>query len=86
VLTTLEVPLYHAAAMYMSLIMIHYWDTPAALGIGDRPLSSDMALECLKYSHADSVVLPPAIYEELSQIDDAIDVLKGLSFAAFGGG
>ncbi|KAK4447368.1 hypothetical protein QBC34DRAFT_440122 [Podospora aff. communis PSN243] len=79
-------PLYHAAAMYMSLIMIHYWDTPAALGIGDRPLSSDMVLECLKYSHADAVVLPPAIYEELSQIDDAIDVLKGLSFAAFGGG
>ncbi|KAK0648487.1 hypothetical protein B0T16DRAFT_388706 [Cercophora newfieldiana] len=79
-------PLYHAAAMYMSLTMIHYWDTPSALGIGDRPLSSDMALECLKYSHADAVVLPPAIYEELSQIDDAIDVLKGLSFAAFGGG
>ncbi|KAK0610810.1 hypothetical protein B0T14DRAFT_593567 [Immersiella caudata] len=83
---TRAVPLCHAAAMYMTLIMTHYWETPSALGIGDRPLSSDMALECLKYSHADAVVLPPAIYEELSQIDDAIDVLKSLAFAGFGGG
>ncbi len=79
-------PLYHAAAMYMSLVMVHYWDSPVALGIGDRLLSSDMVLECLKYSGADAVALPPAIYEELSQVDEAVEVLSKLAWASVGGG
>jgi hypothetical protein len=78
--------MYHAAAMYMSMMMIHYWDTPAVLGIGDRPLSSHTVLEVLKYSGADAVTLPPAIFEELSQSDEAIGALKGLTWAGFGGG
>ncbi|KAL2161080.1 hypothetical protein VTH06DRAFT_8793 [Thermothelomyces fergusii] len=79
-------PLYHAAGMYLTLLLAHYWDLPVALGIGDRPLSADMALECLRHADVDSVVLPPAILEELSQTREAIDALKGLSFVAFGGG
>ncbi|KAL2146404.1 hypothetical protein VTI28DRAFT_4157 [Corynascus sepedonium] len=79
-------PLYHAAAIYMTLLLVHYWDLPAALGIGDRPLSADMAMECLKNAEVDSVVLPPAILEELSQVQESIDALKRLSFVAFGGG
>ena len=80
------VPLFHASALYLSLIMIHYWDVPAALGIGDRPLSADMAVECLKHAEVDSVLLPPAILEELSQMQDAVEVLKRTSYVAFGGG
>jgi hypothetical protein len=80
------VPLFHAAALYLSLIMIHYWDVPAALGIGDRPLSADMAMECLKHAEVDSVLLPPAILEELSQMQGAVEVLKKTSYVAFGGG
>lgn len=80
------VPLYHAAALYTSLIMIHYWDVPAAFGIGGRPLSADMALECLKCADVNSVILPPAILEELSQIPEAIGVLNKLSYVGFGGG
>ena len=79
-------PLYHAAGMYMSLLMTHYWDNTTVLGIGNRPLSSDMALECIKHSPADAVALPPAIYEELSQDPEAIAVLKKLSWVSFGGG
>ncbi|KAK5653701.1 hypothetical protein OQA88_8732 [Cercophora sp. LCS_1] len=79
-------PLCHAAAMYMSMITMHYWDTPAVLGIGSRPLSSEMVLRYLKYSGADAVTLPPAIYEELSQDDDAVAVFKGLAWVGFGGG
>jgi hypothetical protein len=72
--------------MYMSLLMIHYWDVPAALGIGDRPLSADMVIECLKYTNADSVIVPPAILEELSQEKEDIDMLKKLAWVGFGGG
>ncbi|AEO60450.1 hypothetical protein MYCTH_2309658 [Thermothelomyces thermophilus ATCC 42464] len=79
-------PLFHAAAMYVTLLLVQYWDLPVALGIGDRPLSADMALECLKYAEVDSVILPPAILEELGQTQEAIDALKALSFVAFGGG
>lgn len=80
------VPLYHAAALYITLFSIHYWDVPAVLGIGDRPLSSDMVLECLKYAEVDSVVLPPVILEELSQSKESINVLKGMAYVGFGGG
>ncbi|KAK1830460.1 hypothetical protein QBC39DRAFT_434846 [Podospora conica] len=79
-------PLYHAAAMYMSMVMTHYWDVPTALGIGTRPLSSDIVLECLKYSGSDAVNLPPAILEEMSQMEEATEALSGLSWVAFGGG
>lgn len=78
--------MFHAAALYMTLIMIHYWDIPAAFGIGERPLSADMVMECLKYADVDSVVLPPAIVEELSQSEENVEVLNKLSYVAFGGG
>jgi hypothetical protein len=81
-----SVPLFHAAALYVALLMVHYWDTPAALGIGDRPLSADMVIECLKYADSDSILLPPAILEELSQSKEAIEVLSKMSYVGFGGG
>ncbi|KAK4234165.1 hypothetical protein C8A03DRAFT_18878 [Achaetomium macrosporum] len=79
-------PLYHAAGLYLSLLMVHYWDTPAALGIGDRPLSAEMVEEYLKYADVDSIVLPPALLEELSQSDKSIEALAKLSYVGFGGG
>lgn len=72
--------------MYLTLLLSLYWDLPVAFGVGDRPLSADLALECLKYAEVDSVVLPPAILEELGQTQQAIDALRGQSFVAFGGG
>ncbi|KAK4464967.1 hypothetical protein QBC42DRAFT_262241, partial [Cladorrhinum samala] len=79
-------PLYHAAAMYFSMIMIHYWEAPSALGIGDRPLSSDMVLECLHHARVDAAVLPPVILDELSQSNEAMEALSGLECVVFGGG
>lgn len=72
--------------MYMTMIMTHYWDVPTALGIGNRPLTSNMVLECLKYSGSDAVILPPAIVEEMSQMDEAIEALPKLSWVGFCGG
>ncbi|KAK3492004.1 uncharacterized protein B0T23DRAFT_404154 [Neurospora hispaniola] len=79
-------PLFHAAAMYISMLMIHYWDTPAALGIGERPLSSDLVLDYIEYADVEGMVLPPAILEELSQDEKAIQSLQKLNFVSFGGG
>ncbi|KAH7635497.1 hypothetical protein B0T09DRAFT_405537 [Sordaria sp. MPI-SDFR-AT-0083] len=79
-------PLYHAAGMYISMLMMHYYDTPGALGVGDRPLSSDLVLEYIKYADIEGMTLPPAILEELSQDEEAIEALKTLNFVSFGGG
>lgn len=79
-------PLYHAAGMYLSLLLVHYWDTPVALGIPDRPIAPDMIINCLRYNDCDSVIVPPATLEELSQDENAINVLKKLTFVGFGGG
>jgi hypothetical protein len=80
------VPLFHAAALYLSLMLVQYWDLPVALGIGDRPLSADIAVECLKYADVDAIVLAPAIVEELSQSQESTDVLKKLAYVCLGGG
>ncbi|EAQ91806.1 hypothetical protein CHGG_00041 [Chaetomium globosum CBS 148.51] len=82
----LPMPLYHAAALYLALLIIHYWDLPAAFSVGDRPLSADMTLDCLQHAGVDSVLLPPAILEELSQGEGSVDALKKLAFVGFGGG
>ncbi|KAG7284581.1 hypothetical protein NEMBOFW57_010959 [Staphylotrichum longicolle] len=79
-------PLYHAAALYISLLMIHYWDVPACFGIGDRPLSVDMVEAYLKYADVDAIILPPALLEDLSQSQDSIAALKKLAYVGFGGG
>ena len=78
-------PLYHAAGLYLFLMMVHYWELPCAFGIADRSLSSDILMEALRYSGADSVILPPAILEGLSQTDEAVEVLKDLSWVIFAG-
>jgi hypothetical protein len=80
------VPLFHAAGIFTSIMMPLYWDVPVALGIGHRPLSSPMVIECLDNLDADSVLLPPVILEELSQSEETMKPLKKLSFAAFAGG
>ncbi|KAH6614388.1 hypothetical protein B0J18DRAFT_299914 [Chaetomium sp. MPI-SDFR-AT-0129] len=79
-------PLFHAAALYLSILMIHYWDVPAAFSIGDRPLTPELVTRCLKYVDADAVALPPAILQEMSQVPEQVEALKKLSFVAFGGG
>lgn len=63
-----------------------YWDTPMILGIADRPLTSELAMECLQYSHAKGTMLPPAILEDMSLDKNAINTLAKLSFVGYGGG
>lgn len=79
-------PLFHAAGLYLALMMSLFWDTAIALGIPDKPLSSDLVLECLDNLEADAVVLPPVMLEEMSHSKENMGALSKLNIVAFGGG
>ena len=68
------------------MLNMHYYNQPVSLGISERPLTADLVIECLKYVDAETVLLPPALLEELSVDDEAIKVLKKLRYVIFGGG
>lgn len=79
-------PLFHAAALYTFIMFAIYFDTPLVIGIGDRPLTSDLVVESLNSIDVDVILLPPSILEELSVTEEGIAALKRLQIVAFGGG
>ncbi|KAI0173134.1 acetyl-CoA synthetase-like protein [Hypoxylon sp. FL1284] len=79
-------PLFHAAGMYLFVFLCLYWNSPVAFGIGDRPLSTNLAIESIEDSGADSCVLPPAILEDMSHDEEQIRALAKLNLVGFGGG
>ncbi|KAI9170598.1 Non-canonical non-ribosomal peptide synthetase FUB8 [Paramyrothecium foliicola] len=79
-------PLFHAAGLLLAITSTILYKSPVALGIADRPLSSDLVVECLKHSGCDGAFLPPRIVEELSWSEDGIDALAKLNVVAFAGG
>lgn len=78
-------PLFHAAALYVFLNSVVYWGTPVALGLAGRPLSVDVATECIVHSGADSALLPAVILEDISHDPERTKVLANLKMVAFGG-
>lgn len=79
-------PLFHMAGLMCAVGMSLFWDTPVCLGMAERPLSSDLVMECLDRLDVQSALLPPAIIEEISQSDEGLDALTRLNVVAFGGG
>ncbi|KAF2965799.1 hypothetical protein GQX73_g7777 [Xylaria multiplex] len=63
-----------------------YFETPAAFGLPDRPLSAESVAECLEYLDVEGTMLPPAILEDMSQLDRYIEPLRKLNFVIFAGG
>ncbi|KAI1103844.1 acetyl-CoA synthetase-like protein [Jackrogersella minutella] len=82
----LPMPLFHAAGLYVFVFSTIFWGTPIALGIGDRPLSIELVLECLDHVDVEGVMLPPAMLEEMSHNEEYIRPLAKLSLVTFGGG
>jgi hypothetical protein len=80
------VPLFHAAALYITIICTFYWDRPIALGISGKPLTPEFLIDNLKYSGADAAVLAPATIEEMGHTVEGTEVLSRLSLVGFGGG
>ncbi|KAF7553528.1 hypothetical protein G7Z17_g3538 [Cylindrodendrum hubeiense] len=82
----IPMPLFHTAGMVLLLKLTLAYGTTIALGIPDRPLSSDLVIECLKHAGAQSTLMPPVILEELSTKSEGIAELAKLNLVAFGGG
>ncbi|KAI1775877.1 acetyl-CoA synthetase-like protein [Hypoxylon cercidicola] len=81
----LPMPLFHVGGMYIFIISM-FWNIPMAFGIGDRPLSPDLVVDCLENADAESTILPPAILEDMSHNEEQIRSLAKLKICAFGGG
>ena len=79
-------PLFHAAGLYMAVMMTLFYDVPIALSVPERPLSVDLVLECLANLDNDAVVLPPILLEEMSQSQEAMAALSKMNVVAYGGG
>lgn len=79
-------PLFHAAGLYMAFWFSIYYAVPIALGIADRPLSSDLVVETLKNADVEAAVLPPAILEDMSLNHEAMKQLAKLHAVGLGGG
>ncbi|KAI1380798.1 nonribosomal peptide synthetase [Hypoxylon crocopeplum] len=82
----LPFPLFHAGGLFLFLVRVVYWGNPIAIGLPDRPLSSDSVVECLDNLDVEGILLPPAILEEMSQSAHYTQSLSKLKIVAFGGG
>ncbi|KAI0508961.1 hypothetical protein F5B22DRAFT_638347 [Xylaria bambusicola] len=71
-------PLFHAAALYVFVLNVIWWKVPVVLGLGDRPLTSDLTMECLEHLEVESAVLPPSILEDMSQDAGCVEALRKL--------
>jgi len=79
-------PFFHGAGILFYFMAVAYWDLPYVLGLPDRPLTPDLAAECIKCVGADAALLPPAIIEQMAQKEEQIATLKHLKHLMFGGG
>lgn len=79
-------PLFHIAGLMCAIGFSMYWDTPVALAIPERPISSDLVAECLRNVDVDSALVPPAIIEEMSLDEEGTKALTNLKVVAFAGG
>lgn len=79
-------PLFHAAALYVFIINVVWWQTPIALGLADKPLTADLVMDCLNHLNVESAVLPPSILEDMSNDEECIKSLKKLKLIPIAGG
>ncbi|KAH8803002.1 hypothetical protein F5884DRAFT_683230 [Xylogone sp. PMI_703] len=82
----IPMPLFHGAGFAGCVMFGIYGGVQIALGVTDRPLSSTLVIESLAHCGADSTLLSPSILEELSRMNNAIDLLGKLKMVVFGGG
>lgn len=79
-------PLFHMAGIIGVIINAFYQSCPIVLGPTDRPMTSDLVVECLEKADVESAMLPPAIIEDLGQSEKGIQALTRLNSVAYGGG
>ncbi|KAJ5688964.1 acetyl-CoA synthetase-like protein [Penicillium macrosclerotiorum] len=79
-------PLFHTAGIMPTVLSGIYYSTPVIFRDPSVPLTGDNVVEWLQNSGATYTVLPPAILEQMSRSQAALDEMKKLQVVAFGGG
>lgn len=79
-------PLFHMAGIIGVIINAFYQDCPVVLAPTERPMTSDLVIECLDKADVESAMLPPAIVEDMGQSEQGIRALAKLTSVAYGGG
>ncbi|KAL4864056.1 hypothetical protein BDV12DRAFT_205954 [Aspergillus spectabilis] len=79
-------PLFHTAGIMPTTLSTFYYSSPTLFRDSSVPLTSDNIVEWLQNSGAGYTLLPPAILEQMSRSQMALDELKKLHAVAFGGG
>ncbi|KIA75602.1 hypothetical protein HK57_00616 [Aspergillus ustus] len=79
-------PLFHTAGIAPTVISGFYFSSPVIFRDPSVPLTGDNVVQWLQNSGAGYTVLPPAILEQMSRSQEALDELKKLHVVVFGGG
>lgn len=79
-------PLFHMAGIIGVIINAFYQDCPVVLAPTERPMTSELVIECLDRADVESAMLPPAIVEDMGQSKEGIRALANLESVAYGGG
>ncbi|KAI1152952.1 hypothetical protein F4825DRAFT_417250 [Nemania diffusa] len=82
----LPMPLFHAAALYNFFYGSIYRNITTILGIGEKPLTADIIIECLDNVNYDGILLPPSILEDASHSEEYMSKLSRLGMVVVGGG
>lgn len=81
----LPAPLFHFGGVIGVVTASFYEGCPVVLPTPDRPITSDLIIECLDRADVDSVSLPPGLIEELSQSKEGIEALTKMHCVSFTG-
>ncbi|KAI1461675.1 acetyl-CoA synthetase-like protein [Annulohypoxylon moriforme] len=82
----IPMPFFHASGMYFSTFLGIICGTPCILPIGSKPLTADTAAQYIKYAGGNSIMLPPSVLADMSQVPAHVEALKSLKLCTFGGG
>ncbi|KAF7946079.1 uncharacterized protein EAE97_005117 [Botrytis byssoidea] len=80
-------PPFHAGGIFMTLLNAVFNQTPLIYPLAGVPLSTQVALEALKYVKADSAFFPPSFVEEVGKNPEMLDFLvENIDVLIYGGG
>ncbi|KAK6725307.1 hypothetical protein SNK04_004112 [Fusarium graminearum] len=80
-----SMPMFHAAGVFGTLSGMITGST-AVMPLPNKPLSVDSVLECLEYTGAQALMLPPSIVEGIAATDEGVQALVKLHELKFAGG
>ncbi|PYI35269.1 acetyl-CoA synthetase-like protein [Aspergillus indologenus CBS 114.80] len=79
-------PLFHTAGIAPTILMAFYYDAPIAFRDPSVPITGDNVVDWLQNTDAGFTLLPPAVLEQMSRSEIAIEELKKLHAVGFAGG